>query len=528
MGKKIIFGILVILTVLTLGCQGLGPTPLNDGELVQLGGDPLTLDPQLASDVTAATYIVEIFGGLVTLDRNLKVAPDLAERWDISDDGKTYTFYLRPDAKFHSGKPVTAEDFKWSFERAADPATRSTTADTYLGDIVGFRAKLRGESQEITGVKVIDEQTLEITIDAPKVYFLSKLTYQAAFVLNRDNVATGPDWFTHPDGTGPFKLREYIRGAHLILERNPYYHLGIAKLESVRFLLAGGTPMALYENNEIQITGVGIDDLDRISDPNSSLSKELHYIPPGFETSYIGLNVTKPPLDDIKVRQALAYAIDKEQIVGTALANRVVPAYGILPPGFPAYNSALQGLTYDPEKAKTLLAESKYGPDPAQWPAISMTIPGELGDILGQHLESILTAWQDILGVTVEIQLVDWPTFLSDLTTYRLQMYEIAWSADYPDPQNFLDLQFDSQSVNNQTRYSNPEVDRLLEAARTERYEPDRYKLYQETEQIIVNEVPWIPLWHPGDGYILIKPEVKDFFLLPVVVPKYRFVYLTK
>ncbi len=526
MCRKVFLSILLILVILASGCgQGAGQ---KSNELVRLWDDPPTLDPHLAGDVYAGVIVVELFGGLVTLDRNLKVVPDLAEKWKVSADGKTYTFSLRRDAKFHSGKPVTAKDVKWSLERVADPKTQSTTVDTYLGDIVGIREKLKGESKEVTGVKAIDDYTVEITVDAPKAYFLSKLTYPTGFVLDRENVEARPDWFKNPNGTGPFKLKEYISGERLVLGRNASYHLGAPKLDSVKFLLAGGTPMVMYENNEIHLTGVGLADLDRVRDPKSPLSKELHIAPPSFDTSYLGLNVTIPPLDDIKVRQALTYAINKEEIASKVLAGRVKTAYGILPPGFPAYNPDLNGLGYDPEKAKKLLAESKYGPDPKKLPRITLTVPGQMGTAVGLDLEAILAMWRDTLGITVEVQQVEWATFLKDLNAYRLQMCAAAWMADYPDPQNFLDLMFHSQSINNQTRYSNAEVDQLLERARIERDEKTRFSLYQQAEQIIVNEASWIPLWYPGEGYVLLKPEVKDYLLLPIVVPKYRYVSLQK
>ncbi|MDD5037990.1 MAG: peptide ABC transporter substrate-binding protein [Dehalococcoidales bacterium] len=542
--RKMFLSIILILAMLTPGCGQTGPvttTPSTDnttgttnatkprgGELIHLGTDPPTLDPHLVSDAYSATITVEVFGGLVTLDHDLKVVPDLAENWQVSPDGKTYTFSLRRDAKFHNGKPVTANDFKWSLERAADPKTQSPTVDTYLGDVVGVREKLRGESTEITGVKVIDEHTLEITIDAPKVYFLSKLTYHTACVLDRENVEASREWFKKPNGTGPFKLKEYVPGELLILERNANYHLGAPYLDRVRFLLAGGSPMVMYENDEIQITGVGLADLDRVTDPSSTLSKELHTSPPGFEIGYIGLNILQPPLDDIKVRQALTYAINKEEIAEKVLANQVKPAYGILPPGFPAYNSDLEGLRYDPDKAKSLLAESKYGTDLTKLPRLTITVPGELGTAIGLDLEAILAMWRDTLGITVDVQQVEWATFVKDLHAYRLQMFSVGWVADYADPQDFLDLLFHSQSVNNEVRYNNPEVDRLLEAARIETDETTRFSLYRQAEETIVSDAPWIPLWHSGGGFVLIKPEAKDFPLLPMIAPKYRYVYLEK
>lgn len=524
MGARVFLSVILALLALVPACrQPAGP---EGGEFVRLWDDPPTLDPHLAGDADSGTIILEVFGGLVTLDRDLKVVPDLAESWQVSPDGRTYTFFLRRDAMFHNGRPVSAADVKWSVERAADPKLQSTTADTYLGDIVGLREKLRGESTEVTGVRVIDDRTVEITIDAPKVYFLAKLTYPTSFVLDRDNVEGNRDWLKSPNGTGPFKLKTYVPGELIVLERNDQYHLGVARLARVRFLLAGGTPIVMYENNEIHLTGVGLDDLDRVRDPKSPLNKDLHLAAPGYQTSYLGLDVTQPPLDDIKVRQALAYAINKDEIATKVLQNLVRPAYTILPPGFPGYDPELTGLRYDPEKAKALLAQSKYGPDPANLPRLTLTVSGALGTAVGPDLQAILATWRDSLGLNVAVQQVEFATFLREINAHRLQMFTIAWIGDYPDPQNFADLLFHSQSFNNQTQYNNPEVDRLLETARTERDEAARLGLYRQAERIIVEESPVIPLWHPGEGYVLIKPEVKDYALLPLIVPKYRFVSL--
>ena len=195
--------------------------------LLRLWNDPPTLDPHVAGDTTSAAIIVEVFGGLVTIDPNLEIVPDLAEAWDIGGDGRSYTFRLRKGASFHNGKPVTAHAFKWSLERAADPATESPVADTYLGDIVGFRQKLKGQAQDISGVRVIDDHSLAITIDAPKAYLLSKLTYPTAFVVDQDNVMTSRRWYMKPNGTGPFSLDQYIPQDVLVLKRNQAYHLGV-------------------------------------------------------------------------------------------------------------------------------------------------------------------------------------------------------------------------------------------------------------------------------------------------------------
>ena len=339
------------------------PTPSKPvgGVFRRLWDDPPTLDPHLTSDTTSAAIVVEIFGGLITFGPNLELIGDIAERWDISEDGQIYTFYLRPEAKFHDGKPVTAQDFKWSLERAANPTTGSAVADTYLGDIIGAQDVLDGKATEISGVTVIDGHTLQITIDAPKAYFLAKMTYPTAFVLDRENVESGGRiWTDQPNGTGPFKLGEYRIGELIVLERNENFHRERAYLDRVVMNLAGGQSMAMYENDEIDITGVGLLDLDRVLDPSEDLNKEVVVAPPDFSVFYLGFNTSMPPFDDVKFRQALNHAVDKDFIAAEIYSGLLVPAHGILPPGFPGHNPDLEGLRYDPDLAQRLFNESSY------------------------------------------------------------------------------------------------------------------------------------------------------------------------
>ena len=501
---------------------------LEGGRFVRLYVDPPTLDPHLTTDATSAQVIVEVFGGLVTIDKNLDVVPDLAESWDISDDGRVYTFRIRPDAVFHDGKPVTAEDVRWSLERVTDPLTEAPNVDQYLGDIVGVDAKLAGDVLEISGVRVINERTIEITIDAPKSFFLAKMTYPTAFVLDRENIEANPkNWFRKPNGTGPFNITEYKVGETLILGRHDAYHLGPAKVAEVEMILSGGTSMLMYENDEIDISGVGLADLDRLLEPSHSLNAELTRAAPSFSVQYIGLNVNEPPLDDVKVRQALNLAIDKREIATIVLGDQVVPAKGIIPPGFPGFSELVSGYEFDPIKAKQLLLESKYGNDLDNLPPITITTPGSFGANVSLDMEVVLAMWEKNLGITTEFQQTEFATFLKDLNKRRFQMFDIGWIADYPDPENFLDILFYSDSSNNHTNYNNPEVDALLEKARVETDETLRFSIYNEVEQTILDDAPWIPLWYSGERYLLVKPNVHDYLLTPLIIPKLRHVYLT-
>ena len=496
----------------------------SGGVFRRLWSDPPTLDPHLSSDTTSAGVVVEIYSGLVALNTDLQLVPDIADSWEISGDGMIYTFHIRDNARFQDGKPITASDFKWSLERAANPATASPVADTYLGDIVGVSDVLEGNATDIAGVRVIDDNTLQIEIDAPKPYFLAKLTYPTSYVLDRENVEAGGDsWTDSPNGSGPFKLAEYRVGERIVLERNENFYLEPPHLDSVVMNLAGGQSMAMYENDEIDITGVSLFELDRVLDPSEPLNKDLVIAPPGFTVFYIGFNASEPPFDDPKFRQALTYAVDKDLIANEVLSELVTPAYGILPPGFPGYNSDLVGLEYNPEMARQLLSESKY-PGAETRPRIVVTVPGTGGSI-GLDMEVVIEMWRQELGVEVEIQQVEWATYLQDLNQNKFQAYGgSGWQADYPDPQDFLDILFHSDSTLNHGNYSNPELDSILEQARTEPDIERRVELYHEAENLIVQDAPLLPLWYTGEQYVLIKGHVEDYRVTPMTVPKLRHV----
>ena len=224
-------------------------------------------------------------------------------------------------------------------------------------------------------------------------------------------------------------------------------------------------------------------------------------------------------------RQALNHAVDKELIATEVLAGLRVPAYGILPPGFPGYNPDLQGLKYDPELAQQLLETSRYS-TPDSYDRIIVTVPGT-GGTIGLDLEVIIEMWRQTLGVEVEIQQVEWATYLEDLNQQKFQAFAgLGWSADYPDPQDFLDILFHSQSEINHGAYSNTQLDDILEEARVEPDVPARMALYNQAEEMIVEDAAWVPLWFTGERHALVKPHIKDYKLTPMILPKLRYVYI--
>ncbi len=499
------------------------------GELRLSGPEPITLDPHLTQDAGSALYIVEIFGGLLTLNPDLEIEADLAEEIPtgdnglkvVNDDGTvTYTFNIRDDALFHDRKPVMADDVKFSIERAADPATLSLVAPFFLGDIVGVDEKLAGDASEVSGIEVVDSRTIAITIKKDVPSFLYKLTYPTAFVVDQDEVEGDPrNWTRRPNGTGPFKLEEWRFGEEITLEANERYHLGAPKVERVRYLLSGGG-LTLYESNEVDVAGVGLNDLERVQDPADPLNAEYEF---GSRLSldYIGFNTNSPPFDDPKVREAFARAIDKEQIARAIFEDAIPVANSIVMPGLPSYDAENQAPEFDPDLARQLLEESSYG-GPEALPEISIAESGT-GATSGPGTQAIVEMWRQNLGVDVTIEQAETATFFQDVEQGIYQMFLLGWIMDYPDEDDILNIHFDSDSSSNNTKYSNPEVDDLLRRALTESDEQQRIDLYRQAERVVLEEVPWFPLFFDR-FHVLIKPYVNDYLIPAGIVPRLRFV----
>jgi oligopeptide transport system substrate-binding protein len=485
-----------------------GVTGGGGGTLRLAGASPDTLDPAVAQDVTSWTYILQIYSGLVRLDDQLRVQPDLASSWVLSDGNRTYTFTLRSDARFQDGRPITADDVKFSLERALDPATRSPVAGVYLGDIVGARERLAGQAASVSGVVVVDPHTVRITTVAPVSYFLSKLTYSTALVVDRANVATGPDWFKHPNGSGPFALKTWTDRGQIVLTRNPNYYGAASTLAEIDYYLGSEPPLTLYEQGKLDVVPVAIGDLPRVTDPQSGFHNQL-VVTPMLSLWYLGLNVRQKPFDDPKVRLAFAYATNKRQIVNGLFRGSRTVANGILPPGLDGFDRTFSGIPFDPQKARQELSESSYGSAANLPPIILSVAPGN-----GQIAAGFAKMFQDTLGVKMSVVVLQ-DTFFSDLQQERLQMYYLGWVADYPDAQDFLEVLFGGSSDGNHTGYANPQVDHLLDQARVETSPQQRVALNQQAEKQIVADVPAIPLYNDTD-YTLVRPTVSGLKITPM------------
>ncbi len=484
------------------------------------GGEPNSLlDPIQVGDVETSEYIEEIFGGLVTLDTDLKVQPDIAKSWEVSNGGKTYTFKLRDNVVFHNNKRITSADVKYSIERAADPTNASPTVLAYLGNIVGLRDRFSNKATSVSGVKVIDETTIQIDLIEASDFFISELTYPVSFVVDKDQVEKNPrNWTQKPNGTGPFKLAEFTPAETIRLVRNDRYHLGPPKLDEVVFELGGGSLLTRYENNELHVGSFPASLLDAIKAGSNPLSKDYRAVP-SMATFYFNLNSSQSPFDDPKVRQAFAMSIDRQQINNVLFYDAYRVADGFLPPEMPGYSEAVTSYKFDPVKAKQLIQDSKYA---GKLPRITLSYSGS-GGTPGDLLVAIQKGWEDNLGVTVQLQAIDSSAFLREQRQGKFQMLSDGWSADYPDPENFLGKLFASDSPLNYSKYKNGDVDALLLKGRTETDRTKRYAFYNQAEQKIVDDASIIPLFWPVD-YQVIKPCVKDYPAVPMTVPKYRYI----
>jgi len=518
---QLVFSIALI-AVLLASCINVAPLTKTttagaskSGVLNLEDSGPITLDPAAAYELTSAGYIMQLFSGLVSLDENMQIRPDIATDWDESVDGTTFTFHLNRDAEFHDGKPVTASDFKYSWERALNPETGSMTAPVYLNDIVGALDILSGKTTELRGVTVIDDYTSQVTIDAPKAYFLYKLGYPTAFVVDKVNVTSGSNWWRKPNGTGPFKLKQWQEDQSLTLVRNDNYYGEKAALSQVNYQFYGGNQIQLYQQDEIDVAFVSPAYMGMVTDPGNSISEEFHVFTE-LSIFYIGFNASAPPFDDVNIRQAFSHAIDKEKVLTLSTQGTVDIANGILPPGMPGFDAKLQGLPFDPQKAKELIAASKYG-SVDNLPAIVWTTSG-YGNAIGGLIGGIIEEWRRNLGIEVTVRQIE-----SDYYTYYLhqekdQIYDLGWSADYPDPQDFLYMLFYSGVQNNIGGYSNVELDALLDKAAIEQNIDTRLQMYRQAENVVVQDAPIIPLFF-GRNDVLVKPYVKDFVISPLGFP---------
>jgi oligopeptide transport system substrate-binding protein len=477
---------------------------------------PGTLDPAFVDDVYETCINNQLYDGLLEFDPNLNPVPAIAREWQVSRDGRTYTFQLRDDVCFHNGRRVVAEDFVYTFTRIFEPSREDHgIGGGYLCKIAGVDAFARGEADSIRGLEALDERTLRITLEVPYASFLSALAMDQTKVIPREEVERrGEEFWRHPIGTGPFVFQEadLAPGDSLIrLEANLDYFRGRPYLDEIIFhtppdytvdeavaaMLAGKLSLA-------DVRGQRTTEFDQ--DPRFRILRR-----PELSVSFVGLNIELEPLQDIRVRRAIAHAVNRERIVAVN-PDTETPALGVLPPGMFGYSPQEKILAYDPELSRRLLAEAGY-PNGEGLPPIEHW-RAERGET-GRRQDEILHEDMAAVGIRMVSHYVEWPVFQQALTEYRMPVFGLSWVADVPDPDSFLASLFATTGVYNLFRYSNPTVDSLLAAGGEMRSSVDRSSVYRRAEKIILEDVPMIPLYYLVNNYA-VRAEVRGLVITPL------------
>ncbi len=470
---------------------------------------PSTLDPHAVEDGDTIDLLQQVFESLTVWGEDNQVKPGLAESWTIENNGSTYVFKLRTNAKFHNGRSVTAEDVKWSLERACNPALASPVAGTYLSDIVGVADRLAGKSDTISGVVVRDPATVAISLLRPIPFFPAKLTYLTAAVVPKESVPANTVMKSTTDmvGTGPYKAKSYSTDQLFVLEANPDYYLGAPKIARIErpIIKDAATRLLKYKNGELDLVQLERGDVSGLQS-DAKFKDQLQF----FDRAaiwYMGMaGNAYPPFKNRDVRRAFAMAVDREQIVKETLGGINQLANGILPPAVTGARAQAAVLPFDPTAAKALLAKAGY-PDPAKMPPIEFNYRDSRPDVR-LVAENLAAQLQKNLGVKTNLRSMEWGAYLQKKDRGELQLYHMRWGADYLDPENFLTLLLTTSGPENKMGYSNPEVDKLCAEADVMPLGPERDAKYARAEDLILQDAPWMPIYFQRDAE-LIAPRVK-------------------
>ncbi|MEO8513653.1 MAG: ABC transporter substrate-binding protein [Ignavibacteria bacterium] len=569
---------IILLALLTVGCgkksggdnlvnlkggiKGGGTFVSNESENIR------SLDPVGVNDVVSAHVSHQIYDLLIDLDTSLQLKPMLAKSWDITPDAMTYTFHLRNDVFFQDnacfpggkGRKFTAEDVKYSFNRVLDPRTGSLGFDFYRNYVQGAKeyneeiTKATSENRapkllEVSGYKVIDDTTFQIKLTKPFAPFIYYMCLGFAYIVPREAVEKyGKDFFQNPVGTGPFIFQSWTPDLEIVMKRNPNYwdkdEFGnqIPYLENVKFRFIKDLSQQLLE-----FKNGTIDDSYRI--PNElfktivnddktltpEYSKFIVQRKTSLSTQYYGFLTTSKAFSDPKVRQAFNYAIDRDKILKYVMQGSATdPAiYGMVPPVMPNYNAkGIKGFTFDLAKAKQLMSDAGF-PGGKGYPEVILNI-NEGGGRNTQIAEAIQDMLREI-GVTVKLQLLQFAQHLDNIDAGRSDFYRLGWNADYPDPETFLNLFYGKNvpanpkdvSPINSFRYKNPRFDELFEKAISTTDVKERNRLYEEAEQLAVNDAVCLFIFYDED-WRLIQPFVRGYALDPMHRVNMRFTWLDK
>ncbi len=482
------------------------PLPPASNPLRVRWQEPLTLDPAFAPDAHTDCLIAQLFSGLVALSPDMSITPDLARRWEVHDAGRVFIFHLREDARWRDGVPVTAHDFEYAWKRVLDPATGSPAA-SFLYDLRGGRAFHQGQGKrEDVGVRALDDFTLRVELAHPVGYFSQLLTHVTWYPVPRHIVQEkGPAWAqdAHLVSNGAFVVQTWQQGERIELARNPRYHgrfSGNLQRVILRLVQDWDTRRRLYEEDELEILGVTYMPAGMREEVRQRHGSE-YITRPSLETHFLAFDVTRPPFDDARVRRAFVLATNRSALADEVLQGYGTPATGgLTPPGMPGHASGI-ALPFQPEAARRLLAQAGY-PQGRGLPPLHVLVY----EAVAPRNRFLQAQWRQILGVTLRLEIVDWPAYLARLGRGRYHIINLGWVADYPDPDSFLRV----SRARAWPAWRHAGYDDLVRQARVLTGAGQRMACYRQAEEILVQEAPILPLIYKRD-HLLLKPRVRRY-----------------
>jgi len=473
---------------------------------VNIVADPAMVDPITYSELIAGDILVNVYEGFAAIDPDGNVTPALAESWEPHDDNLGFRFHLRKGVKFHSGREFGAKDVKYTFEALLKPGNKGGLNARYLDTVVGAADVKDGKATDLAGAVVVDAYTLDVRFDKPDVLFP---IYPFYFMDAGIVAEAGDDWFTKTSaGTGPFKFVAWNRGTDVQLAAHKDYWDGAPAIDGVQFLIvpSDDTAISMYEAGEVDVIYLDATAGRRVLKDERFKAETLQV--PAAQIRYLGMNQKLyEPFKDARVRKAVCLAIDTDAMIKGFYGGAAYPLYGQITPGVAGYNPDIPKISYDPERAKTLMAEAGF-PDGKGLPPVKISSTAPFKDELAYYANQFKT----ILGMPVEVEVVERGNLIKSMNAGEVPFFPWGWSAGYPDALYFLSQVWYGPSVYNRARWQNADYDALIEQATTTADAKARYALYHQAEKVLMDEWGTCPL--PGRMQIaVVKPNVTGVHL---------------
>lgn len=492
------------------------------------GAEPTSFDPPIGFDSYSWSSLNNLMEGLTRLGQDHNPEAATAEKWDVSKDGKTYTFHIRENAKWSNGDPVTAGDFEYAWKRLLDPKTGSPAS--FLGYFIeGGEAFNTGKGKiDDVKVKAVDEKTFEVVLTSPQAYFLSVIANPAFFPINQKVAEANPKWFAEADSfvaNGPFKLTKWEHDSNMEMAKNEnYWDAANVKLDKVTWAMVNDatTEYQMYQNDELDTSGIPAEASEQI------FKEGKEQIEDQAGTYFYRFNLKLEPFQNVNIRKAFAMAIDQQQIVDFVTKNKEKAAHGFVSNGFnqPDGKDFREAggdlIKFDAKEAKALLEKGMKEEGYKKLPAITLTY--STSPAHQKIAETMQAMIKENLGVDIKLANMEWNVFQEEQKKFKFQLSRSSFLADYADPINFLE-NFQTGHTMNRTAWSNKKFDQLIKDAKNEADETKRFEMMHEAEKILFDEMPIIPI-HFYNQVTLQKDNVKGIVRHPVGYLELKWAYI--